>query len=287
MWEKCAFKIAVDKNRNGFVSLGNDDKTSESDPFRFWINNDRDFDGFGFDSETDTSLIDSDLDIIRNIRDLEDFAKMRITLCSNMKQLVDQGYRLAIHTTGELNIKAFRASSPGLDYLQKVNTKSRGNPLDLNKLSSELQIEEFLTGSVNLLFEGVKKGKGVVQLVLLAPDGTSEVQSEFYLELYDVKEMYARVIAEPFTLESPGVVDPFSFEEPIQPDIRFRLDSKFPLREEIPKDNSQVIIFIHGWNMTDGDRFSFSETMFKRLWWAGYNGKFVSFFWPTTELSRR
>ena len=40
-------------------------------------------------------------------------------------------------------------------------------------------------------------------------------------------------------------------------------------------------MFVHGWNVTRDEGVNFSETMFKRLWWQGYNGRFVSFLWPT------
>jgi esterase/lipase superfamily enzyme len=40
-------------------------------------------------------------------------------------------------------------------------------------------------------------------------------------------------------------------------------------------------VFVHGWRMTHWDYESFSQTMFKRLYWQGYQGKFASLRWPT------
>lgn len=44
-------------------------------------------------------------------------------------------------------------------------------------------------------------------------------------------------------------------------------------------------VFVHGWNMQDDPsndwKAVFAETMYKRLYWQGYRGEFVSFDWPT------
>jgi hypothetical protein len=40
-------------------------------------------------------------------------------------------------------------------------------------------------------------------------------------------------------------------------------------------------MLIHGWNMTAGDRVSFADTAYKRLYWQGYQGTFGLFSWPT------
>jgi hypothetical protein len=40
-------------------------------------------------------------------------------------------------------------------------------------------------------------------------------------------------------------------------------------------------VFVHGWKMDAEDVRSFGETMFKRLWWQGYKGRFRVFRWPT------
>jgi pimeloyl-ACP methyl ester carboxylesterase len=44
---------------------------------------------------------------------------------------------------------------------------------------------------------------------------------------------------------------------------------------------NQLILFIHGWRMTQFDYGDFSDTMFKRLYWSGYQGKFAALRWPT------
>jgi hypothetical protein len=51
-----------------------------------------------------------------------------------------------------------------------------------------------------------------------------------------------------------------------------------------PDETNEAIVLVHGWNMTDPDRRTFSESFFKRLWWKGYKGLFASFAWPTYNV---
>src|SRR5262249_2804123 len=46
-------------------------------------------------------------------------------------------------------------------------------------------------------------------------------------------------------------------------------------------DGSNVIVFVHGWRVTHWAAENFAQTMFKRLWWQGYQGRFAALFWPT------
>lgn len=53
---------------------------------------------------------------------------------------------------------------------------------------------------------------------------------------------------------------------------------------------TETVVFVHGWNMTDGMQTSgpktdwkraFAETAFKRLHWQGFRGNVTGFDWPT------
>jgi len=47
-----------------------------------------------------------------------------------------------------------------------------------------------------------------------------------------------------------------------------------------PKTDEKLL-FIHGWNMQDWEKRRWTETVFKRLWWQGYQGSVALFDWPT------
>src|SRR5208282_1970335 len=42
-----------------------------------------------------------------------------------------------------------------------------------------------------------------------------------------------------------------------------------------------AIVFVHGWRMSPDDTVSYSETMYKRLWWRGFTGRFIAIRWDT------
>jgi hypothetical protein len=54
-----------------------------------------------------------------------------------------------------------------------------------------------------------------------------------------------------------------------------------PRFEKPMEEDPQCLVFVHGWRMSYEDSVSFSETMFKRLWWQGYKGRFAAFRWAT------
>jgi parallel beta-helix repeat protein/predicted outer membrane repeat protein len=45
----------------------------------------------------------------------------------------------------------------------------------------------------------------------------------------------------------------------------------------------KYLLYVHGWNMTPGEKRRYGETIFKRLWWQRYNGRFGVFSWPTLD----
>jgi len=50
-------------------------------------------------------------------------------------------------------------------------------------------------------------------------------------------------------------------------------------------ENPQAIVFVHGINNSEFDYENTSETMFKRLYWEGYRGRFSAFRWPSPTFS--
>ncbi len=43
----------------------------------------------------------------------------------------------------------------------------------------------------------------------------------------------------------------------------------------------ETVVLVHGWDMLKVWKTIFAETAFKRLYWQGFRGKFLSFEWPT------
>ena len=52
----------------------------------------------------------------------------------------------------------------------------------------------------------------------------------------------------------------------------------FPL--DSPSETKQLAVFVHGWRMPDWEAKNFAETMFKRLYWQGFQGRLAALRWP-------
>jgi hypothetical protein len=50
-------------------------------------------------------------------------------------------------------------------------------------------------------------------------------------------------------------------------------------------NDTNLIVFVHGINVDNNDWLIESDTVFKRLYWAGYHGKFMTVKWPCNFLT--
>ncbi|MEO6993557.1 MAG: alpha/beta hydrolase [Lacunisphaera sp.] len=139
--------------------------------------------------------------------------------------------------------------------------------------------------TIPFLFEGVKPGKGQLQLVILKKDGTNYTEigegPGVWMDLKKIGDMYEHWSVG----QGP---DPRGGGEPDAVAARitsltgsptaFKYDNGSPSPEE-----RKYILYVHGWNMERWEKERFAETAFKRLWWQGYKGRFGLFSWPTTN----
>src|SRR5947207_8600156 len=47
------------------------------------------------------------------------------------------------------------------------------------------------------------------------------------------------------------------------------------------EEQTEALIFVHGWRLSPNDAANFAETMFKRVWWRGFRGRFAAVRWDT------
>ncbi|MBN9693244.1 MAG: alpha/beta hydrolase, partial [Verrucomicrobia bacterium] len=130
-----------------------------------------------------------------------------------------------------------------------------------------------------LVFEGVAAGQGELVAMLLR-DGKVVVESTpLHLRLMDVKEMFQRAQAGPVD----GYPPPYAYPNTEPPAVEFGIAPWRPsfAFDPDPYEEPNVAVFVHGWNMSEEEAVSFSETMFKRLWHVGFKGRLAAFRWPT------
>lgn len=92
-------------------------------------------------------------------------------------------------------------------------------------------------------------------------------QTSLWLDLRDIKSMYEQVHIDDVSDDTPNTLT-----ATYKTDVTLSGDSS---------EAKQLIVFVHGWRMGVWDYSTFSETMFKRLYWQGYQGRFAAVRWRT------
>jgi len=131
------------------------------------------------------------------------------------------------------------------------------------------------------LFEGSGEGKGRL-IVSLWKDGKRIGETPgVWLDLKNIKRMFQRAKGTPLD----GVAAPWTDENPLPTAY---VDDPNGYAFEMPTDESHdVIIFVHGIHppLFNGDdsylsNINTAETVYKRLWHAGFKGRFAFYKWP-------
>lgn len=287
--------MAMDGNRDGSITFEVVDRTSQTQPYAFWINNDCDSEK-GDDPDGKTPNYSDKK--INGIRDLEDFARLHINVAGILPLLKKSEMRLALkfrNTTGKPGINLWKAveSDGGEGYLtdaaiarKHLSQTCLGN---INAGQSYTITQKFWNElpdgdqTAHLLFEGTGTGKGELMLEAIKDSNVvCEVQG-VWMDLKDIKAMYERAKATPEIIEPPYNFA-YPHRDPPEPNMGWVSDSSgHPFEPAWDEDtqNRSYIVFVHGWNMSYNDSINYAETMFKRLWWRGYKGRFAFFRWPT------
>jgi len=275
--------LAVDANRDGqirFKGLDEDkeyppDITTSERPFRFWINDDDD--SKNKDSPSSEKK-DCDNETIDSLRDLEDFARLHLHIGGLHEPITEGDIAVGlgwVKPTNNVAIKLYQAASPKGDDTYLTNTLGSQNQYHGRFSQSVGTISEHadfrfpktfwssnLTGIPALsseaprrytLFEGVEKGHGWLALSFYVNQKrVADIKCQ-YLSIHDIQTMYQ---------SNKGT----KFEKP-------------------DEEAQHALIFVHGWNMKPANSENFAQTMFKRLWHMGFDGRFAYFRWETKWLS--
>lgn len=293
-------ELMVDANRDGEMSIDtptthNLDVTTEDRPYRFWVNDDDDtelnFNGEGGESTGPTELEkvppsrpDWSLRQIVSKRNLEDFTRLWIHLGGLQNAISAGDIQIGLRWK---NITA--GTSPAINIYPAVDSEGSDDYLKDNRAAAD-QMSGVFNDAVRdksdhqavegdgafifrsdywsgltadnpkkcLLFEGAREGKGKLEIVFFDRSG-NEIGSggSVWLDVKNIKKIYER----------------FDISGKDQwPSMRY---------EPGPDEAKLEIVFVHGWNTSPDDASSAAETMFKRIWWRGYKGRFGAVRWNT------
>ena len=285
-------KLVLDVNHDGVMDLsfGGPDNTSQTRPFEFWVNNDRDDVGTGGNPDRDvwlppnatTNNNDYSFGQIRTMRNLEDFS--RLWICGMPSFPTNQGYSVQIGwsqiQSGAPRLRLYRASETngGIGYLTNITICSQ-QILDYNYPVGEVTPTSSLSLPTSWFTNGFNRyflleaggiGKGALTLTIY--QGTNVLaQTSAWMDFHDIRDFYEEVAI-------TSVIQ--TWPEMVQTNLNSDFNVVRHPTVEIG-DAKQMAVFVHGWRMPYSDYEIFSQTMFKRLYWKGYQGKFATVRWPT------
>jgi len=309
--------LAVDGNRDGQMSFNDPfvrdaDKTTSDKPYRFWLNDDDDtelsYGDGGATSPAESEMVpasrpDYSLHQMVSKRNLEDFARLWLDV-GGAQDALSWGIQIGLkwkNVTGApaINIYPSADGDGKNDYLsdetaaqaqisnpifnEAIRAKNGQQIVDAN--STFIFKGDYWTdvdyGDPRkcFLFEGASEGKGELTVVFLDANGNEIAEGgSVWLDLKNIKKMYERAKAQPENLVAPYDTDP-----PFTGPVNYVSDPNGHEFEKPRDESTQCMVFVHGWNMSYDDYVSFSETMFKRMWWQRYNGHFAALRWDTRK----
>jgi hypothetical protein len=279
-----AISLALDVNHDGVMdtSFSGPDNTSVASPMEAWVNNAVTIPGTN-------GILDHDVQAFTNSspnyaagkitcqRDLENF--FRLWICGVPTLPASQGYSVTLScsaVSGSPAINLYMAeTNGGIFYLTDTNTAQKlTGETALGTISSSSAYtfpSNFFDGTNKyFLFEGAGIGEGWFKLTVYK-NSNVVAQAYQWLDLHNIKDLYEQACVTNVIQYWPAMVQ--------QP-----ATSGYQVTHYLPSGfarTNQLAVFVHGWRMTEWDYEDFSDTMFKRFYWQGFQGAFASLRWPT------
>lgn len=230
-------------------------------------------------------------------RDLENF--FRLWVCGLPVLPANQGYTVTLSMSPvsgspAINLYDSVETNGGIGYLTDTNIAFQqclayahgsspyniyytgpGAPIAKITPSSSFTFPaSYFTNSENkyFLFEGACTNGSGELLLTISQNGNAIAQTGVWLDLHDIKDFYERAVIT--NIYNGAISNWSSTTEPLQNQIT-----------KISDEDSNIIVFVHGINVDGWNWLDDSDTVFKRLYWAGYHGKFTSVKWPCHFLT--
>jgi len=313
-------KLQLDVNHDGVMdtSFAGPDNTSAARPFQFWLNNDYDrwneVDclplGVDCDMEQDDLQFAGSLSMVARLtgdcnyvneenvrtipctRDLEDYA--RLWICGITTNLLAVLPTNSAVTLSWGDVGSPKPVNPTIDLFAAAETDGGSayltdGPTATNQIGYSPYVGRLGPGQSIVLnaceagncwrggyfiWCGVSNGMGNLTLTVSQGGTNILAQTTAFIQLLDIKQMYER-----WTVGDDPAVAPASTAYLAANDLPPGVQ-RFLYGPPVGT-NTPYILHVHGSNMQLWEKDRFAETMYKRLYWQGYQGRFGSFRWPT------
>ena len=287
----------VDANHDGTMdtSFNGADATSQASPMVCWINNGYTQPGSGGGLDKDLPLPLNNLNNANCFagkvtcpRDLENF--FRLWICGVPSLPVAQNYTYTLSMSPVVGNPAVNVywsceTNGGIGYLtdtniaaQQANTNAPYNfgtsigMVSGSKYCTLNNIAFAFGGTQHLLFEGTAGGEGQLTFTITDSNSNLVVQTSVWLELHDVKDFFEQDVIQDSV--SGAKSNWTSYVETVQPAVASGLGN-----------DTNMIVLVHGINVRAWDCIDDAGTVCKRLYWAGFQGKFAEVHWPCNLIT--
>ena len=276
-------EIAMDGNRDDEIEF---DEPQDA-RYLFWVNNDHDErhliqkefiwveDDLEGEPDCDNDRIGFNSGAIKSSckRDLEDFTRIHIRVDEKAASHPGFTYHLKFeNVTNNPAVNIFQAISGTSAYLSDTNFADEqiknSKIITVDTTEHLLPARYIKKGNMvsPFILEGKKEGSGELTLIIKYFD--SEIhRKSVALELHKMPWFY--------DVYSVNITNGTRWEVQMQSSATHDNVGLYK-----PATN-EAFLLVHGWNMTDLDKTQWVETVFKRLWWQGYQGSVSMFSWPT------
>lgn len=293
-----ALEAVVDVNGDGLLIADPRqgaplDRATAEQPFVFWLNRDQD----DSDEPGETWPIeraDGDTPEIDSIRDLEDFARLRIDLVAEERRTARGPLVLRWLGDAPPRINLYRAVDPGCSRAHILDRataeRQRAAPYGtrlgvLDDAPLEISLPPQAGDSLCLLFDAARGGSGELEVSLSTTLGQAST-ARVPMELRHVKTFFERRAADwPADIDAPWrYVD----QAPPVPDVDPYVDHQGYPYVPFWGESDEIIVWVYGWlrsgeGLDEMATTQAGETVFKRLWHRGFRGRLLCFRWPTVK----
>ena len=290
--------LVPDYNRDGKIDQEDRGKVTESNPYRFWVNDDNDKtvearrDEGNDEPGQSINAQDASDDKVDGVRDLVDFFPLHLDLKTLLEVFPsDKYYYIIKHQDAAVNFFEFPAVKlDNSDEAHAPHSHLKHVLQATSFKSKDLKSTNGWGGQLTSSFlSQAKNGKGVLvceavkqtnkPLILEIHKETeigdpnpfpSVAQIEFPIEIAGVEKMYRHINIRPAAAGTGGRATEITEPE------------NYP--DDMPGlESGKYFVFVHGYNVNGEQARGWHAEAFKRMWWSGSKARFVGVSWHGEE----
>ena len=236
--------------------------------------------------------MDSNDNIIKNHRDLEDFSLLKLKINGCLAKLMSGEYKCFLSftdvTEGAPSINLFNYPNGTSAYLTNTaegQTLLNNSELLIPKIDGKWKLPAAVfntEGISTFLFEGKTQGKGTLTVQIYDEnDKWIFNRPLLHLNLKDIKDMYEQYCIGNIKDKDWETINAMEPE-----DISTVCSLAGSGYTDSSPEEKDYILFVHGWRLKPWEKEAFADSSYKRLFWQGYNGRFGALQWPTEWSSK-